>query len=369
MSHILINGLKSGYGGGRTIFNNYISALNNNIASTKNIYYVLTPKHFEFPYNDKIIFIRTPNFLYNNIFAPILYSFYFPFIIYKYKINFIFNLGDIILPYRCKQLYFFDWAYAIYDEDYIWKNMNIYDFLKRKIKVILFNIFIKPSQIILVQTNLINQKFKDKNYKNQIIVFPTPVNLVTNGNYNFLNFDKGKYTYFFYPASYVPHKNFDIFDGLVKYIVSSNSSFKIILTLPQNDFILFCRNKTPVELDIFINIGYVALDSIYSIYDQSDFLLFPSILESYGLPLIESMFLKTPVLCSDLEYAKEICGTAAFYFDPFDSYSLFKLMDYVSKNKNIVKTTMDNLSSNYMPKNNWIDLIEIIEILVNNENE
>jgi hypothetical protein len=369
MSYILINGLKSGYGGGRTIFNNYMSALNNNITSTKNKYYILSPKYFDFSSNKKIILIKTPKILYYNIFAPILYFFYLPFILNKYKINYIFNLGDIILPYRCKQLYFFDWAYAIYDEDYIWKNMNTYDFIKRKIKVYLFKLFINPSQTILVQTNLIKQKFNLKNYKNKIIVFPTPVNFVTNGNYNFLDLDKEKYTYFFYPASYVSHKNFDIFDGLVKFIVSSNSLFKIILTLPPSDFILFSKNKTPIELDIFINIGYVSLDSIYSIYDQSDFLLFPSILESYGLPLIESMFLKTPILCSDLDYAKEICGTEAFYFNPFDCYSLFKLMDYVSSNKNIIKTTIDNGSCNYIPKNNWTDLIDLIENLSNNENE
>ena len=86
MSYILINGLKSSYGGGRTIFNNYMSALNNNTTSTKNKYYILTPKYFDFSSNDKIIFIRTPKILYYNIFAPILYFFYLPFILNKYKI-------------------------------------------------------------------------------------------------------------------------------------------------------------------------------------------------------------------------------------------------------------------------------------------
>ena len=53
----------------------------------------------------------------------------------------------------------------------------------------------------------------------------------------------------------------------------------------------------------------------------------------------------------------------------FDSHYFIKLMNYVSKNINLIKSTFDNLSSSYMPKNNWNDLIEIIEIAANNKNE
>jgi hypothetical protein len=44
-------------------------------------------------------------------------------------------------------------------------------------------------------------------------------------------------------------------------------------------------------------------------------------------------------------------------------------MNYVSVNKNLIKTSFDNSSSSYMPKNNWNDLIEIVEMSAININE
>lgn len=44
---------------------------------------------------------------------------------------------------------------------------------------------------------------------------------------------------------------------------------------------------------------------------------FPSLVESFPQPLLEAMVLGAPIIAADRPYAREICGEAALYADPF----------------------------------------------------
>ena len=46
--------------------------------------------------------------------------------------------------------------------------------------------------------------------------------------------------------------------------------------------------------------------------------MFPSLLETFGHPLLEAMLARTPILASDLPSFREIAGGAARYFRPTD---------------------------------------------------
>ena len=54
----------------------------------------------------------------------------------------------------------------------------------------------------------------------------------------------------------------------------------------------------------------------YLHYSQS--LLFPSFVEGYGLPLMEALSLRVPVIASDLPVFREIAGEVPEYLDPLD---------------------------------------------------
>jgi glycosyltransferase involved in cell wall biosynthesis len=51
-------------------------------------------------------------------------------------------------------------------------------------------------------------------------------------------------------------------------------------------------------------------------------MIFPSLFEGFGLPVLESMACGTPVACSDRGAVAEIAGDAALRFDPTDVDSL-----------------------------------------------
>lgn len=74
--------------------------------------------------------------------------------------------------------------------------------------------------------------------------------------------------------------------------------------------------------------GAVGPDELSALYRGAACLLMPSIEESFGIPLIESMGLGCPVVAAEVHGAdadiyfmpfREICGEAAEYFPPFDA--------------------------------------------------
>jgi glycosyltransferase involved in cell wall biosynthesis len=58
-----------------------------------------------------------------------------------------------------------------------------------------------------------------------------------------------------------------------------------------------------------------ALDQLYG---QADIFVYPSVIESFGHPLLEAMAAGLPVLAADVPINRELCGDAAQYFSPFD---------------------------------------------------
>jgi glycosyltransferase involved in cell wall biosynthesis len=48
------------------------------------------------------------------------------------------------------------------------------------------------------------------------------------------------------------------------------------------------------------------------------------LLESYGLPFVEAMFNKKTIITSDFDFTWDVCGEAAYYFDPLDEGSIYK---------------------------------------------
>jgi glycosyltransferase involved in cell wall biosynthesis len=58
------------------------------------------------------------------------------------------------------------------------------------------------------------------------------------------------------------------------------------------------------------------------IYSASSMLVFPSLHEGFGLPIIEAMACGVPVVCSDLEPMIEVAGGAARLVDPRSEASI-----------------------------------------------
>ena len=69
--------------------------------------------------------------------------------------------------------------------------------------------------------------------------------------------------------------------------------------------------------DRFVNLGPLRQDELAAAYLSCDALLHPTLLESFSSAYLEAMHFGRPILTSDLDFAHEVCGDAAAYFDPW----------------------------------------------------
>lgn len=63
-------------------------------------------------------------------------------------------------------------------------------------------------------------------------------------------------------------------------------------------------------------LGYLPARELPDIYAAAELLVFPSLFEGFGLPLLEAMACGCPVVCSSATSLPEIAGEAALLFDP-----------------------------------------------------
>lgn len=126
------------------------------------------------------------------------------------------------------------------------------------------------------------------------------------------NWDGSTPLQLFYPASPYPHKNHAL---LYRYAAEcgGKADVRIVLTLEA------ARSHWP---DMLMPIGLQGPEGMREQYHGTDALLFPSLDESYGLPLVEAMTIGVPILVADRPYARSLCGDTAIYFDPADSANL-----------------------------------------------
>jgi len=68
--------------------------------------------------------------------------------------------------------------------------------------------------------------------------------------------------------------------------------------------------------------GFVSDTDLSRIYRLAVALLYPSIYEGFGLPILEAMASGCPVLTSNVSSMPEVAGDAAHYVDPIDLNSL-----------------------------------------------
>lgn len=132
----------------------------------------------------------------------------------------------------------------------------------------------------------------------------------------------------FYLTRYYPHKNIEIFLDLFMRHGAALPGVKVYLTLCASHGRRARRFLEAVEKaglqDRIVNLGPVQQQDIAGLFRSMHALVMPSTLESFSGTYLEAMAFGCPVLTSDLDFAHEVCGDAALYFDPWNVNSLMQ---------------------------------------------
>ena len=87
-------------------------------------------------------------------------------------------------------------------------------------------------------------------------------------------------------------------------------------------------------------LGRVSDEELVRLYNQAACFVFPSLYEGFGLPPLEAMACGCPVLVSDIPVLREVCGTAAQYFNPLDSNDILRTITQYLNDADVIKEKM-----------------------------
>ncbi len=80
-----------------------------------------------------------------------------------------------------------------------------------------------------------------------------------------------------------------------------------------------------------------AIKDLKAFYLGAEIFIYPSIYEGFGIPILEAMLCKTPVITSNCSSMPEVAEDHAFYIDPLDAQSLKTQIQYIENNPDMVK--------------------------------
>lgn len=312
-------------GGALSVLNDYY---NESINNDKNKYFFVVSKPklqetenikiLRFPWIKKSWFHRL---YFEHVIAPRL--------IKKHEIDSVLSLQNIIIAHTNifqtvfihNALPFSEYKFSFRANKYLWFYQNI----------IGINILksIKKADHVIVQTNWMKEKCVDKLQINgkKIEVRQPKVDIKINREFQKT---KESFSTFFYPASGVVFKNHKVVvDACLELKKDGINKYSVIFTLrgDENEHIVELyniakENKLPIDF-----IGSLTRKEVFEFYSKS-ILIFPSYIETVGLPLLEAKLHRTPIFVSDCDFSREILfGSEKInYFNCFSSKQVSELM-------------------------------------------
>jgi len=125
--------------------------------------------------------------------------------------------------------------------------------------------------------------------------------------------------FIYYPAATWPHKNHKRLLAALK-LMKERYGFdgQLVLSgiaMQANDEILEEIGRLGLQDDVIL-LGYLPNEDLPYLYNLARMMVFPSLFEGFGIPLVEAMACGCPIACSNVTSIPEVVGDAALTFDP-----------------------------------------------------
>ncbi|MDQ2824896.1 MAG: glycosyltransferase family 4 protein [Verrucomicrobiota bacterium] len=129
--------------------------------------------------------------------------------------------------------------------------------------------------------------------------------------------------------------------------VAAVSAFAKAFPLSQDIRMLVIQRRRTLPKELRQILGRLRLDSriqvrsdvrseeLVALYNRAEALVFPSLYEGFGLPVLEAMACGCPVLCSNVTSLPEVAGDAALFIEPKDDDAIAAAMRRVIEDQNL----------------------------------
>ena len=161
--------------------------------------------------------------------------------------------------------------------------------------------------------------------------------------------------YIFYIGNTDPKKNtrgtLKAFSDFLRQ--TGSNMFLVMLDYDQSELEkLLSEIGDPELISRIILTGYVVNTDLPAIYSQCGIFLYPSLRESFGIPMLEAMASGAPVITSNTSSMPEVAGDAAILVDPFKPEEITAAMIRVLADKEL-KAGLINKGFEQSAKFSW----------------
>ena len=170
-------------------------------------------------------------------------------------------------------------------------------------------------------------------------------------------------------SSWNTHKNFPIMVDICRHLENEHPdfNFRFVLTIPETR-----ATFIPDEYrSHFVLLGPVDVSECPYLYQQADIMLLPSLLECFSATYPEAMRMEVPIITTDLEFAKGLCGDAACYYSAVDGKAAAEAIYHVATDKAYAQQLVESGKIQLKQYDNYeqrtAKLIDILEKIAKGE--
>jgi glycosyltransferase involved in cell wall biosynthesis len=164
------------------------------------------------------------------------------------------------------------------------------------------------------------------------------------------------------PASYYPHKNLEFIPEVAQRLqplVPHSYMFTFCLPPDSKGWRQICSKARLMGVDHSIRtVGYVPHAKFYQLYADADAVFLPTLLECSSAVYPESFTAGVPLVTTDADFSRELCGEAALYCSPTNARQaaeqLSRALNDPQTQKAMITLGRERLSTHYLtPEMKW----------------
>ncbi len=196
------------------------------------------------------------------------------------------------------------------------------------IKGQIIKIFRNNTDFWIVQTKVVKLELSKEWKVNQVQILILPIYNSSTGkfNNNHSPFLSRPIVRFLYVSDGHPYKNHDLLIDAFIQLYRIYKSVELVLTIGSNYPGLQNRIEQLIQDGIpIVNCGLIPKNKLVDIYTNADIFIFPSLLESFGLGMIEAAQFEIPILASNLPFVYEVIRPM-YTFNPNSTESILSSM-------------------------------------------
>lgn len=326
---ILVYDVAADSGGAATVLRSFYEEF----LGDKENEYVFVLSVYELPQTEHIKVLNFPWIKKSPLHRLFFDHFAAPGLVKKYKIDRVLSLQNIELPhagvpqtvYEHNALPFSEYRFGIREAFRPWYTQQILGRMMKR--------SVRRAKKVIVQTNWMKEEIvrQCKIPEDKVEVKFPVVEMLKTGPYHLNEACPA----FFYPANASAYKNHRTFLKACELLQEQGiNNYEVIWTVTgeENESIRAIRREAESRGLPIRFIGTVPRQRLFDLY-ASSVLVFPSYIETIGLPLLEAQSVGAWILAADCLYARDIVGDyeRAEFFDTFDTAKLSKMMQKTMK--------------------------------------